>query len=580
MPEKATFETETLQISLTSDMAVQGQSHDRAQDRASNSAAMTNFYTWGNSGFLLQYFVVGLVYGGLPATLYPVLQLYLNVPGYVYGAARAMATLPWSFKAAYGALHDLVPIRGYRRKPWMAIGWTICGLALLLLTFAGLPAPYWCTDDEGVYVTTCDGAHLAHPACAHANATAAHGGVNVTAAAVVAAEPCNASAAEEGGHVAMLFCLACLGYVCADVAADGLTVTYAQQEPLATRGRTQSTVYLIRSLGFIASALLVGFGMNGREYGGSFGGGLSFEGLCATLAVPCFAMVPASIWLVRESPVARPRAGAYFSGVWGLLKSNFFLSIILFDLVYSSLSNVNSPGAIEVTTHWAHVQNLQKQLFGVFAQVVYSGGLLFTKRYLLGFSWRWMIVLTSLSVMAIDVLFSALTVFDVVRNQYFYLGEAFLVDIPLAVQFLVTTFVVVEAAGNDNGGLVYGLLTTASNIGLAFSTPLSNQIFGGFTPSLSDADNFIADAPAFRQTVFNSLLIGYLCTVISFVVLPLLPDQKAQTHERRRTWGQHKRTGQLSIALLLFGFVYSSGITVLTMFPASACLKLVGGEGC
>ena len=64
--------------------------------------------------------------------------------------------------------------------------------------------------------------------------------------------------------MALLLFLACLGYVCADVAADGLTVSYAQQEPIAVRGRTQSTVYLIRSIGGLTAYILVGFGMNGK----------------------------------------------------------------------------------------------------------------------------------------------------------------------------------------------------------------------------------------------------------------------------------------------------------------------------
>ena len=51
-----------------------------------------------------------------------------------------------------------------------------------------------------------------------------------------------------------------------------------------------------------------------------------------------------------------------------------------------------------------------------------------------------------------------------------------LIEIPAAVQFLVTTFFVVEAAGSDNGGMVYGLLTTAHNLGLNFAPVISNQV--------------------------------------------------------------------------------------------------------
>ena len=97
-----------------------------------------------------------------------------------------------------------------------------------------------------------------HPtACASFDAP-----VNTTQAATA----CNPEAAEQGGVIALLLALACLGYVAADVAADGLTVSYAQREPEETRGYTQSTVYLVRSCGMMSAICLVGFGMNCKEY--------------------------------------------------------------------------------------------------------------------------------------------------------------------------------------------------------------------------------------------------------------------------------------------------------------------------
>ena len=69
-------------------------------------------------------------------------------------------------------------------------------------------------------------------------------------------------------------------------------------------------------------------------------------------------------------------------------------------------------------------------------------------------------------------------------------------------------------------------------------------------------------------------------TLLSFVALPLLPAQKAQTHERKRTWSSSPRVGYLSVAILVATFLYSTTITVLTMMPSTACLKIVGGDGC
>ena len=68
---------------------------------------------------------------------------------------------------------------------------------------------------------------------------------------------------------------------------------------------------------------------------------------------------------------------------------------------------------------------------------------------------------------------------------------------------------IVEMADNCNEGLVYGLLTTTHNLGGPFARAIGNQIFGLFQPSLSDAANYLADTPRFRDTVAVSLVLSY-----------------------------------------------------------------------
>jgi hypothetical protein len=105
-----------------------------------------------HSGYLLQYFAVGIIYGGLPATIYGLFLGYLNVPAYVYATASIITTLPWSFKLFLGVLNDSFPVLGYRRKPWMVLGWIICAMMLVVLYFTELPPPYWCVDENGDYI--------------------------------------------------------------------------------------------------------------------------------------------------------------------------------------------------------------------------------------------------------------------------------------------------------------------------------------------------------------------------------------------------------------------------------------------
>ena len=148
-------------------------------------------------GFYLQYFAVGVVYGGLPSTIYGFFLGYLNVEGYVYATCATIVGLPWSFKFIFGAINDCFPILGYRRKPYMVIGWCLCSLALIRLATMPLPEPYWCVNEtDSGYVREENG---------------------------LAAAACNADAKNMGGQFAFWMMLASLGYCVADVAADGLS---------------------------------------------------------------------------------------------------------------------------------------------------------------------------------------------------------------------------------------------------------------------------------------------------------------------------------------------------------------------
>ena len=44
----------------------------------------------------------------------------------------------------------------------------------------------------------------------------------------------------------------------------------------------------------------------------------------------------------------------------------------------------------------------------------------------------------------VDMPFVFLTIYSVIRNQYFYLGETVLIEVPAAANFVVSTFVIVE----------------------------------------------------------------------------------------------------------------------------------------
>lgn len=541
-------------------------------------------------GYLAQYFAVGILYSGLPATCYGFFLGYLAVPAHVYSTVVVMTSLPWSFKLLFGVVNDTLPIGGQRRKPYMLLGWAFCGVVLLVLAMQPLPPPYWCVGPDGRYVT-----HALGP-----------GGKRV------AAQPCNAAAAKSGGRFALLMILAATGYVVADVAADGLTVEYARAEPLARRGTTQTTAYLARSLGQAASALIVGFGMNSHLYNGSFKSGLSFSQVMGAFALPALAMVPITAALVVEPPsAARPRsAREYASAFWKLVSGGAFFSVVLFSFLSPMVAGVSTTAGGMVKQYWAGVQALQNQLFSLLGHLLFAGGLYLVKARCLHVSWRWLLAVTTIGLNLLDLAFVGATTFDVVRNQcapflaprlaprlaalsavrrprrppqlrrYFYLGETVLYEVPAAAQFVVSTYVIVEMADDGMEGLVYGLLTTAHNLSTPMARALGNQLYRTFRPSLNDVSNYIEDTPPFRRTVFASFLVSFGFACASLFFLRLLPAQKAQAQAWRAELPHRDWHGHATVALLGVALVYSLSVNFLSMHPDTMCLKFAGGDGC
>jgi len=148
---------------------------------------------------------------------------------------------------------------------------------------------------------------------------------------------------------------------------------------------------------------------------------------------------------------------------------------------------------------------------------------------------------------------------------------------------VVSCFVLVEHASANNEGLVYGLLTTISNVGKSIPNALSNQLFATLRPALSDDANYIAvrggDQPCFRLVVALSFGISYAFALASLLTMPLMPDQKADCHHRIATWPHRTSYALVTVAIVVLGLGYSLSVNILALTPL-ACLEVLGGQGC
>lgn len=499
-------------------------------------------------GFYTQYFTVGIIYGGLPSTIYGFFLGYLNVPAYVYASASVITTLPWSFKFIFGILNDCLPIYGYKRKSYMILGWIICFIFLLVLSCQKIPEPYYCIGKDGYFLKD--------------------------------KKPCNPNAQKSGGLFVILMMCVALGYVISDVAADGLMVEYAKKEEITRRGKVQTNIYFIRTLGIIVSTILVGFGMNGKQYNGTFDKTLSFNTIIGIFSIPVGLMIPITYFYISEKKTEAIKFNNYTSICLKLLKSKAFFYILLYQFFGPFISNISTPAGGLVKQEWAGVKNLQNQVASIISLIIFAIGLQMIKRYYLNYSWRRMLAFTIITLNITDMICSFLTIYDIYRNQYFYLGETIIDEIPSAFNFIVSTFIIVEMADDGNEGMVYGLLTTVSNLGSPFSRAVGNGIFTLFKDNLSNNQNYINDTPEFRNQVGLSFGLSYLFSFLSLFFLTLLPRQKIEAQKRKLEWSSKYIYAIISITLIIFAFIYAVTINLLTIFPQTMCLKIVGGQGC
>lgn len=347
-------------------------------------------------------------------------------------------------------------------------------------------------------------------------------------------------------------------------------------------------------MGVVVSVALVGLCMNGKEYNGTFDWSLSYNQICGVLAIPAGIMVPVSWFLVKETRITSaatdgtilegegaPRTfKSYLKQSWDLLSNKAFFYVVLFNFFEPFVGRISTTAGGYVKSEWAGVQNIQNQMFTLVSCLIFAFGLYQVKKRFLNYSWRKMLFITTVILNVTDMIIAFLTIFDVVRNQYFYLGESILDEIPAAANFVVGTYIIVEMADVGNEGLTYGLLTTISNLGSPFSRAVGNQIFGAFSQNLSERQNYVDDKPEFRNAVALSFGLSYMFSFLSLGFLFLLPTQKEMAQERKATWGKSDKYAYITCGLLTVALCYSLSVNFLAMFPDTMCLKFAGGTGC
>ncbi|RHY12113.1 hypothetical protein DYB25_004308 [Aphanomyces astaci] len=527
------------------------------EDGALVAGGALNLFSREAFGLFSQYAAIGVIYGMIPSLNYPIFNVYLQLEGYQTSSYGTLVTLGWSFKVFMGMFSDCFPIFGYRRKSWMLIGWTATMICLSIMTFSSLGDPY-CNREKAALMKS--------KACTKpfSNATEKE------------KELFNLLAPDSGSLFIILSMFVSLGYVTAACASDAMVCEYAQREPVAIRGRVQTAIYVVRTLASILALIVTGFGLNGVNYNGSFGFSMAPNVPYGICLVPCVIVVLTTIFVVQEKKTPGVPFSEWVGNFWELLQKRVMWQICAFRFINNMFQNISSTAGSPMSSIWAGVEPLNDSLSGIIGNAIFSGILVVVAKWGLHWNWRWTIALGSLGVMFIDGIVIYLTIWDVVRNQWFFTGVALADNIPGGIRFVVSTFCAVEIADVGNEGATYGLVTTVSNLASPFASVITKYINSYLKLSQND---IMSDTLAVRWDVTYSYLISYGSKLFALTWLWMLPPQRGPMQELKKKGGKSKLAGIVLITIFFSCISFSVTSSIMAIYPSTKCYRIAGGNG-
>jgi len=529
-------------------------SHDEQIDPLSNDYV----------GIIANYFSVGLMIGGSTSLLYPVLIVKAGATASLMTASYAIVMVFWSYKIVFGFLSDCFPIFGYKRKPYIVIGWLFCAAVLIALAREG--------NDV---------------------------------------DPRN---------LVVMFALANMGYVWADVASDGFMVWIAHREPIEKRGKMQTLVYSMNKLGQIAINLIILLGFSGPEMNcpgyepdpqvpctnniyvikrvdpelyannpyswcyemcndATFEWDLSIPEFAISICFVIFASIPLYLRLKEDKVQAEPRM-AFLAKFWSQLKRRAAWQVILYGMISHITFGVMNAAKMPANYVWLDLHTFQHQIMVIFEKFFFFVGLNMVRKYALNVSWRKLVLVGSCLVLVFNSLYFII-IYDVWRSSWFYIFTDVSALFMYTLNFLASHACMVEVAEPGYEAITYSLITTATNAVSPLSAVVSYQLLA-FFPLLNDQENIAMDTPEVRSQFATLHSLVMLLNLSSLLSLPLLPRQKKETRELVAKGESSVFWGNFVIFSALTFLCYATIATFVTVkyHDVYGCMKVLGGGGC
>lgn len=510
------------------------------------------------SGLVLHSAAVGIVSTILPLCVYPFLTCNLNMEGTQTLSARTLLGLPWALKPVMQMLIHCSPLpNAFRLRSAVVVGWAITSAALIAISCRDQPKPYF-QDRETV-------------------------GTPLTELSAQQMSTINFDAPRHGAFYVMLMCMATLGYVLADVAADELIRDVATHHfGVEANSRDEDAVFQpvmtkFRTIAILGCFPFMGVAMSGWDYGGDFDFTLEYTQVMLAVGLVSLLPVLLSAFTIAERPRERRSLRQSLRGVWTVLHNCALNSVLTCRFVGGVFAGVSATAVNPVAFYYAGVQPLNDTVVSFVAIVVVLLAIRWATKKGWDVDYRAVIIVGTVAMLALDCGATLFTIWGVIRSQWFWIGLPVMEAIPSALDYTISTVVLAEvvdpAAHATMSSLVTAVAFLAGPLGLALSKYVDAQF------DVSNQD-IMADTTHVREHIMVTFFIAYAMQLASLLWLFALPRHSQEAREWKMRSGSSMWRGVSLLVLLGSSLVFVVSVHVLSVYEPTSCLGFSGGAGC
>ncbi|GAB9474049.1 Transmembrane protein [Globisporangium polare] len=524
---------------------------DMLEGGALRPGGTPSVFALGNIGLLAHIASVGVIYGTVLGVIYSVLNNYLYMSATLTATATALVRLPRALRLFAAVFTDCYPIFGYRRRPYLIMGWVMTFVSCFLMAVLPLGDPYYLDPS----LSGKDESKMTAKQLALINHDAPNHGIKLI----------------------FLLMFANLGTVIAFGASDGVMVELAQREPEAIRGSVQNHVSSVRQVFMILSAFMTGLGLNGVDYGGSFSWTMGFNAIMGVCAFFAFITIPICWFCITEEKAERQSMRSFFVYLYELMQNRVIYQVIFFRFFRQVFSLFSVTASSPIQSTWAKVEPINDGIASMLSSLVTFFALFIVRKYGLHWSWQVVVIVCQFGVVFCDAIPTFMTIWNVYRSQWFWLGVPLLEEIPNSIGDFIATLFVVEVCDIGKEATVMGLMVSISAVGTPFATVMTKSVDAYFD---IERKYIVKDDHTVRWQVTYAYIIAYAVNLFSVVFVFWLPRQKKEAQELKRSGGKSKLLGTITVCYLAFAFAWTIMTNILSLFASTKCLRIAGGTGC